>query len=72
MPPVINIKAVGWPVRITVRRHYGDNSVAETFDIPRWSELHIAIIADQSVQLENVTSEGWQNQPNPASAPTPA
>lgn len=67
MTTVVHVSTEGWPTRLTIRRHYDGSSNAEVIELPRWSELHIAITTDQSIQTEDVTSEDWQDKPKPPS-----
>lgn len=76
MTCVTRISAYGWPVRVMTRHRSetiaGIHSETETFDMPRWSELEVAITPTQSVQWQEMTGEEWQEKPAIPPAPTTA
>jgi len=67
MTTTTKITTHGWPARITTTDRYQTASSGvlhvETYDLPRWSEVQIAITDTRSVQFEELTSEGWKDKP---------
>lgn len=66
-----HIHASGRPVRVTIRHHCEGVSSAETIEIARWSEMHIPVINDRSVYVEEAFNEEWQDRPALPISPTP-